>query len=236
MPKDDTVHRTNPKCDTICTHTVISYHTLGSSSRIFRRLFYYGFNFMSRMRTLYFRQGFVLPFLRISNKYLNNHSCSINLKTNSKKRRKLPNGSGSIKHLSGKRSKPWAAYPPVKEFTLTGSPILNIAIGYFKTYDQAYQALMLYNSTSSGVKQSSISLSDLYATMLSNHNGAVSPQYLNITFAELYDQFFESKYEKSKKKLSNASRNSTKAAFNNCKKLHDRKFADLRKADLQGHC
>ena len=150
-----------------------------------------------------------------------------------KKRRKLPNGSGSIKHLSGKRSKPWAAYPPVKEFTLTGSPILNIAIGYFKTYDQAYQALMLYNSTSSGVKQSSISLSDLYATMLSNHNGAVSPQYLNITFAELYDQFFESKYEKSKKKLSNASRNSTKAAFNNCKKLHDRKFADLRKADLQ---
>lgn len=150
-----------------------------------------------------------------------------------KRHRKLPNGSGSIKHLSGKRSRPWAAYPPVTEFTLNGSPILGAAIGYFKAYDEAYQALMLYNNAPDDIKNTNVSFADLCAAMLSNRSDAISPKHINITFTELYNQFFESKYEKSKKKLSNASKNSTKAAFNNCKKLHDRKFVELRKADLQ---
>lgn len=150
-----------------------------------------------------------------------------------KRHRKLPNGSGSIKHLSEKRSRPWAAYPPVTEFTLNGSPILGAAIGYFKAYDEAYQALMLYNNAPDHIRQSNVSFSDLCAAMLSNRSGIISPERANITFAELYKQYFENKYEKSKKKLSNASRNSTKSAYNNCKKLHDKKFADLRKDDLQ---
>lgn len=149
-----------------------------------------------------------------------------------KRHRKLPNGSGSIKHLSGKRSKPWAAYPPVTKFTLNGSPILGSAIGYFKTYDEAYQALMVYNSASDDIKNTTVSFSDLCAAILSNHN-PISFRHINTTFAELYEQYYESKYEKSKKILSNASRNSTRAAFNNCKKLHDRKFVELKKADLQ---
>lgn len=150
-----------------------------------------------------------------------------------KRHRKLPNGSGSIKHLSGKRSRPWAAYPPVTEFTLNGSPVLGAAIGYFKLYDEAYQALMLYNNAPDDIKKSSVSFSDLCAAMLSNRNGSIPSEYVDITFAELYGQYFENKYEKSKKKLSAASRNSTKSAYNNCRKLHDRKFVDLRKADLQ---
>ena len=55
-----------------------------------------------------------------------------------KRRRKLPNGSGTIKRLSGKRSKPWAAYPPVKEFALNGFPVLKPAIGYFGRYQAIY--------------------------------------------------------------------------------------------------
>ncbi len=31
-------------------------------------------------------------------------------------RRKLPNGTGSIKKLSGRRTRPYAAYPPTTEF------------------------------------------------------------------------------------------------------------------------
>lgn len=150
-----------------------------------------------------------------------------------KRHRKLPNGSGSIKHLSGKRSRPWAAYPPVTEFTLNGSPILGNAIGYFKMYDEAYQALMLYNNAPADIKKSSVSFSDLCAAMLSNRGSAISPEHINITFAELYEQYFEHKYEKSKKKLSDASKGSTRAAFNNCSQLHGRKFVELRKADLQ---
>ena len=75
------------------------------------------------------------------------------------KRRKLPNGFGSIKHLSGKRSRPWAAYPP--EFSLNGSPVLGPAIGYFRIYDEAYQALLLYNYTSDSIKESNFSLTAL---------------------------------------------------------------------------
>lgn len=150
-----------------------------------------------------------------------------------KRHRKLPNGSGSIKRLSGKRSRPWAAYPPVTEFTLKGSPILSSAIGYFESYNDAYQALMLYNNAPCDIRKSSVSFSDLCAAMLSNRNSSIAPECVNITFAELYEQYFEYKYEKSKKKLSNASRNSTRSAFKNCRKLHDKKFVDLRKADLQ---
>lgn len=150
-----------------------------------------------------------------------------------KRHRKLPNGSGSIKHLSGKRSKPWAAYPPVAKFTINGSPVLGAAIGYFQTYDEAYQALMLYNNSPDDIRKSTISFSDLCAAMLSNRSSTISFEYANVTFAELYEQYFENKYQKSKKKLSNASKDSTRAAFKNCKTLHDRKFIELRKADLQ---
>ncbi len=150
-----------------------------------------------------------------------------------KRHRKLPNGSGSIKHLSGKRARPWAAYPPVKEFALNGSPLLGGAIGYFESYNDAYQALMLYNNAPDRIRQSSVSFSDLCAAMLSNHSGNITSENVDITFADLYAQYYEQKYEKSKKKLSNASRGSTRAAFNNCKQIHDKKFVDLRKADLQ---
>ncbi len=92
---------------------------------------------------------------------------------------------------------------------------------------------MLYNNAPGDIRRSSVSFAELCAAMLSNRGGNRSPEHIDITFAELYDQYVEQKYEKSKKKLSNASRGSTRAAFNNCKQLHDKKFVDIRKADLQ---
>ena len=155
------------------------------------------------------------------------------LKRKPRRRRKLPNGSGSIKHLSGKRSRPWAAYPPVTRFSENGSPILDPAIGYFRMYDEAYQALMLYKNVPDTIKQSNISFADLCTAFLSNCNCNPSVKYANITFAELYEQYFEYKYNHSKRKLSAAARYSAQAAFNNCQKLHDRTFADLKRNDLQ---
>ena len=73
-------------------------------------------------------------------------SCGYPLKDAPQKRRKLPNGTGSVKRLSGKRSRKWAAYPHVTKFSQSGSPILEPAIGYFRTYEEAYQALILYNA------------------------------------------------------------------------------------------
>ena len=153
-------------------------------------------------------------------------SCGYPLKSVPQKRRKLPNGSGSIKHLSGRRSREWAAYPHVTKFSPNGSPILAPAIGYFKTYEEAYQALILYNAAIPTVRTPDVMIPTGFPS-------APSSKYLNITFAELYELYYHSKFNSSKKKLSRASVYSSKAAFNNCKTLHDRKFLELRKADLQ---
>ena len=153
-------------------------------------------------------------------------NCGYPLKNAPQKRRKLPNGTGSIKHLSGRRSREWAAYPHVTKFSQSGSPILESAIGYFKTYEEAYQALILYNATMHITQP-------VNRIMIGGLQCAIPSQYLNITFAELYELYYHNKFNNSKKKFSRSSIYSSKAAFNNCKSLHDRKFLELRKADLQ---
>lgn len=127
-----------------------------------------------------------------------------------RKRRKLPNGFGSVKKLSGKRKKPYAAYPPVTEFNLNGSPVSVSAIGYFEDWQSAFNALADYNK---------------------------NPYDLNnntITFSELYELFYKAKFTDNKKRtFSSATINSTRAAYKNCSVLHPKAFKDLRKADLQ---
>lgn len=153
-------------------------------------------------------------------------SCGYPLKGSPQKRRKLPNGTGSIKHLSGRRSREWAAYPHVTKFSQNGSPILEPAIGYFKTYEEAYQALILHNVT--------INVPQVYGTAVQSRLPvSTPPQYQDITFAELYKLYYHNKFNNSKKKFSRSSAYSSRAAFNNCKPLHERKFLELRKADLQ---
>jgi len=139
---------------------------------------------------------------------LGNFNAQPQKKRTTKRHRKLPNGFGSIKRLSGKRSKPYAAYPPTTEFTLNGSPVSVPAIGYFKDYYSAFDALTEYNKNPYD---------------LSNNN---------ITFAELYEMYYKSKYN-SARKFSKASMNSTQAAFKNSAVLHNKTFKSIRKADLQ---
>lgn len=127
-----------------------------------------------------------------------------------RKYKKLPNGFGCIKKLSGNRSRPFAAYPPTKEFNLNGSPVSQPAIGYFEDWYKAFDALRAFNAN------------------------PYSLVHENITFAELFDLFFKAKYiDNKKRQYSKASINSTKTAFKNCTVLHHRQFKDLRKHDLQ---
>lgn len=153
-------------------------------------------------------------------------SCGYPLKNELQKRRKLPNGTGSVKQLSGNRSRKWAAYPHVTKFSPNGSPVLEPAIGYFKTYEEAYQALLLHNAAAHITQPSG-------RTTLNGLSADTPPQYLNITFAELYELYYRSKFNSPKKKFSRSSTYSSRAAFNNCKSLHNRKFLELRKVDLQ---
>lgn len=126
-----------------------------------------------------------------------------------KKHKKLPNGFGSIKFLGKNRRNPYAAYPPAEGYTLNGSPITVPAIGYFKDWYSAFDALQEYKHNPYDIRSE------------------------DLTFADVYGRYYKEKYENGKRKFSKQSENSTKAAFNNCSALHSRRFRDLRKADLQ---
>lgn len=86
-----------------------------------------------------------------------------------RKYKKLPNGFGCIKKLSGNRSRPFAAYPPTKEFNLNGSPASQPAIGYYEDWYKAFDALREYN------------------------NNPYDLVYNDITFSELFNLYFNAK-------------------------------------------
>ena len=66
----------------------------------------------------------------------------------SRKYPKLPNGFGSIKKLSGKRTNPYAVYPPVTEFRLNGSPVTPKALAYVSSWIAGFGVLTAYHSGS----------------------------------------------------------------------------------------
>lgn len=123
-----------------------------------------------------------------------------------KKMYHLPNGYGSIKHLSGNRRKPWAVMV---------NPHINDAGSY------SYDLLGTYAEKSEAL----IALADY-------NKNPVDITNKNITFAELFELFYQDKYN-SKRKFSDSTIKSTKTAYNNTKSLHHRKFGDLRHQDLQ---
>ncbi len=90
------------------------------------------------------------------------------------------------------------------------------AVGYYEDWYEAFDALREYNKN------------------------PYDPKAENITFAELFELYYKNKYENNHKRIfSESSKNSTKAAFKNCASIHNRKFKDLRKYDLQNiidHC
>lgn len=133
-----------------------------------------------------------------------------------KKHMKLPNNFGSIKYLGKGRRNPYAVYPPVTEWTPTG-PVTPKALGYKATWEEGYELLTVYNMEKAGkIKVSQ----NIYIDR--------SP-----TFAEVYKQFYDEKYLRREKQLSDASSRSTQAAFRNCSALHNKQFAQIKYDDLQ---
>lgn len=121
-----------------------------------------------------------------------------------RKFRRLPNGFGSIKHLSGKRRNPYAVYPPTKEWR-ENSPVTRKAIGYFETYNKAYEALVEYNKNPYDLDN------------------------MDITFSKVYDGFVEYK----KGLVGDSSIASYRTAYKHFKDLHSRPFRNLKAQDLQ---
>lgn len=125
-------------------------------------------------------------------------------------RRKLPNGYGSIKKLSGNRTRPYAVYPPSNIASCPASTdTKSSAIGYYKDWYTAYDALNRYHQNPYDV-----------------HSRA-------LTFADVYELFHKEKFDKGRKNLSVSSIYAYEAAFKNCAPLHNIRFFDLRKQEMQ---
>lgn len=133
-----------------------------------------------------------------------------------KRRMKLPNGFGSIKYLGEGRRNPYAAFPPVTEYRLK-SAVTPKALGYRETWEDAYELLTAYNMEKKG--------------QIKVNNGVYIDR--TPTFAEVYQDFYEEKFFRSPKKLSEATMRSTTAAFKNCSSIHDTQIGQLRYDDLQ---
>ena len=126
----------------------------------------------------------------------------------SSRKRKLPNGYGSVYKLSGNRSKPWVACKTEGWETNSDtkkSKQKRIPIGYFKDQPSALQALAEYN------------------------NNPYDLTKMNITFSDIYTIWSERKYLK----LSDSTISSYTAAYNHCKEIHDRPLSTLKTAELQ---
>lgn len=160
-----------------------------------------------------------------------------------KKYPKLPNGYGSIRYIGSNRTAPYAVHPPTTEFKENGSPIRPKAIAYVDDWMKGFGILTLYNNGVYTPGQeppellSCSSTDELVQSIISDYNKAKlahSKIVPSKTFAEVYREFFDYKYNQDKSKTySDSSKNSTNAAFNNVKQLHNKMFMDLRHDDLQ---
>lgn len=130
-----------------------------------------------------------------------------------KKTFRNPNGYGTVYNLGGKRRKPWVAKVHVRtEYapeTKKGFRQVYKTIGYFETKDDGVMALLKYRQSP-----------DSFDRTQSNKG---------ITFAEVYDQWLE--YIR-KKKSDNAI-TQYGFAYNNLKKIHNQKIADIRLIHFQ---
>lgn len=133
-----------------------------------------------------------------------------------KRRMKLPNGFGSIKYLGEGRRNPYAAYPPVKEYIKSG-PITPKAICYKPTWEEAYEMLTAYNMEKSG--------------KIEICNGIFNDT--TPLFSEIYENFYNKKYNNPLKTFSNSTIRATKSAYNNCSSIHNKKIGSLTYDELQ---
>lgn len=119
---------------------------------------------------------------------------------------RLPNKYGSVSKLSGNRRKPY--FVRVNLHTENGKKKYDI-LGYYSDKASALQALAEYNKNPFDINKS------------------------KATFKDIYELWYDKKYNKSKKILSESSKRTTKGSFNKCKPLHNMIFADIRSSDLQ---
>ena len=120
---------------------------------------------------------------------------------------RLPNGYGSVYKLSGKRRKPWRVRKTSGWTTSDNGTAkqLFITIGYYATRQEALLALAEYNTNPYDI----------------------DPQ---VTFADVYERWSDSKFES----ISRSNINGYRASYKLCSSIYDMRFCDIKLSHLQG--
>lgn len=159
-----------------------------------------------------------------------------------KKYPKLPNGYGSIKRLSGKnRTNPYGVYPPTREFNPDGTPVPQRAICYVDDWYKGFTVLTWYKNgeyyegREKELSSDSEELKKQIIGILSKYNQSQREVADQKTFTDIYEDYYLWKFKKpfdhTEKRA--AMETSMRAAYKNCKALHDQSFKSLTTNDLQ---
>lgn len=115
---------------------------------------------------------------------------------------RLPNGFGNINKLSGNRRKPYCARL-LDGYTNDGKRMYK-TLGYYEKYTDAYAALVDYHRNPYDIQS-------------------------DITFAELFEKWSATKFEK----ISDSNIKAYKASFKHCESLHNKLIKDIKLTHLQ---
>ncbi len=139
--------------------------------------------------------------------------------------KRRPNNSGTVVKLSGNRRCPYMAKITTGYDILTGMQKQE-AIGYFETYQEALDALSIYNlSNSKTLPQEALKTlgGNMYHAVMDYKDRQLP------TFAEIFHKV----YEKDMTSLSPQRQAAYKSAFNRISTLHNRKINTISLFDLQ---
>lgn len=160
-----------------------------------------------------------------------------------KKYPKLPNNFGSIRYLGKGRRNCYAVHPPAT-IDKTGKTVRPPAICYVDDYLKGFTVLTAYKAGTyqpgmeKGLEISpTTDIDALIVRLIADYNTIKGvedkhPEIKKLTFSEVYEQFFKWKFPKGTK-ASYSSIGSYRAAYSNCKVLHDCIFEELKAPDLQ---
>lgn len=156
------------------------------------------------------------------------------------KRRKNPrlkNGFGSIRYLGKGRTRPYAVFAPSSTTNNRGQYRYDKPIAYAKTWQDGFCLLVAYNS---GNFKPGMVIDSAISQKITNE---VVEQVLSVfapnlskgglTFKEVFERFYDYKFNQEQKEFSKAIKASYNAGFKNCKAIHNKPIADLTFQELQ---
>lgn len=155
---------------------------------------------------------------------------------------RLPNGFGSIRYLGKGRRNPYAVLAPSTHMYSNGESAYSKPIAYVDTWNKGFSVLVMYHAGTYNrgdeipeVLPDNVNKS-MVEDIVNNIARMIAPSYLKgdgLTFSEVYDRFYNDKYNQTKRVYSDQSKQATKSAFKNCAPLHDKTFKNLKHIDLQ---